>query len=185
MSNAYSPRFLKAVEFVLRHETEYARGHYGDMAFAIAEHVSGDAGGLTKWGIDQRSHPDVNVAQLTQDQATQIYYNAYWVPSHAEELPLGIGEVLFDVKVNGGNGIKWLQEVINNLGIPCGIDGVFGPATKAAAQKAGAAALKPLCARRVAYFKAIVDAHPLQAKFIAGWLDRGAACEAFAIDLLA
>jgi len=185
MNNVYSPRFLKAVEFVIQHETEYARGHYGDMAFAIAEHVSGDAGGLTKWGIDQRSHPDVNVAELTLDAATNIYYHAYWLPSHAEELPLGIGEVIFDVKVNGGNGIKWLQEVINNLGIPCGIDGIFGPATKAAAQKVGTAALKPLCNRREQYFRAIVDAHPLQSKFLAGWLARGTDCKAFATGILA
>jgi len=183
MSSVYSPRFMHAVEFVLRHETEYARGHYGDMAFAIAENVSGDAGGLTKFGIDQRSHPNVNVAELTREVATDIYYHAYWLPSHAEEMPLGIGEVLFDIKVNGGNGMKWLQESLNHIGIPCAIDGIFGPATKSATQKAGTEALKALCKRREQHFRAIVDAHPLQSKFLKGWIVRASDCETFASNL--
>lgn len=183
MMTNYSDRFLKAVEFVLRHETEYARGHYGDFKFAVAEHVAGDAGGTTKWGIDARSHPGVDIDALTHDQAVAIYYADYWLKSHAEELPIGVGEVIFDIRVNGGNGIRWLQEALTHIGIPCSADGIWGPATKKAAQHAGTDALAVLCKRREQYFRAIVDAHPGQDKFLGGWLARAADCKAFAVAL--
>ena len=179
----YSRRFMQAVEFVLEHEAVYARGHYGDFNFVIPENESGDNGGLTKFGIDARGHPGVDIANLTKDQAIAIYYSEYWVPSHAMELPLGVGEAIFDIKVNGGKGILWLQEALNHIGIPCSTDGIFGPATKAAAQKAGPDALKALCNRREQYYHAIVEAHPSQAKWLAGWLNRSADLEKFALSV--
>lgn len=39
-----------------------------------------DPGGETKYGISKRFHPNVNIKALTPDQATQIYYNEYWLP---------------------------------------------------------------------------------------------------------
>src|SRR6478735_11274468 len=40
---------------------------------AAYENVPGDPGGPTKYGIDQRSHPDVNIRALTKEQAKAIY----------------------------------------------------------------------------------------------------------------
>jgi lysozyme family protein len=172
---------MEAVEFVLEHETEFQRGHYGDWNFVRTEHDPTDRGGATRYGLDARTHGDVE--NLTKDQAIAIYYSEYWVPSHAMELPLGVGEAIFDIKVNGGKGILWLQEALNHIGIPCSADGIFGPATKAAAQKAGLDALKALCNRREQYYRAIVDAHPSQAKFLQGWINRSADLEKFAMSV--
>jgi len=180
--SAYSARFLAAVQFVLEHETVFEHGHYMDWNHVRTERDPKDKGGVTRYGIDQRSH-DVDVASLTKEQAIDIYYSEYWVPSHAMELPLGVGEAIFDIKVNGGKGILWLQEALNHIGIPCSTDGIFGPATKAAAQKAGPDALKALCNRREQYYHAIVEAHPSQAKWLAGWLNRSADLEKFALSV--
>jgi lysozyme family protein len=46
-------------------------GHDGDFAFAIAERDPDDPGGLTKFGIDQRSHPTVDINALRLEQAKQ------------------------------------------------------------------------------------------------------------------
>ncbi|MDZ4287813.1 MAG: hypothetical protein U0984_07635, partial [Prosthecobacter sp.] len=66
-----SLRFLNAVTFVLDHETVFKRGHHGDYAQAIAENVSGDPGGVTKFGIDQRSHPNLDIVNLSLIEARE------------------------------------------------------------------------------------------------------------------
>ena len=40
-----------------------------------------DPGGLTKWGISKRAHPDEDIANLTLDDAIRIYQDKYWKPS--------------------------------------------------------------------------------------------------------
>jgi lysozyme family protein len=39
---------------------------------------SSDAGGLTKWGISQRAYPDLDIKNLTKEQAKEIYKKDYW-----------------------------------------------------------------------------------------------------------
>jgi hypothetical protein len=65
--------FNLAIAFILPHEEEFARGYWGDERFVVVENVPGDDGGLTKYGIDEESHPDVDIANLTRDQAIAIY----------------------------------------------------------------------------------------------------------------
>src|SRR5512140_3051467 len=55
--SAVSPAFQRAIDFVLPHEEAFAPGHHGDERYVVAEKSKGDAGGLTKYGIDQKSHP--------------------------------------------------------------------------------------------------------------------------------
>lgn len=42
-----------------------------------------DPGGLTKFGISQRSYPFLDIRNLTVEQAVQIYYEDYWLRSRA------------------------------------------------------------------------------------------------------
>src|SRR6202007_182545 len=91
----YSPAFLKAIAFVLPHEEEFARGHWGDENFVVSEHVPGDAGGTTKWGIDAASHPGVDVDDLTRDQAITIY-NEEWKWRNMDALPEKLAVAMFD-----------------------------------------------------------------------------------------
>mgnify|MGYP003149201708 FL=1 len=37
-----------------------------------------DPGGLTKFGISKRSNPDVDIENLSEDDAVLIYLEKYW-----------------------------------------------------------------------------------------------------------
>jgi len=62
-----------------------------------------DNGGATKYGIDQRSHPQVDIKNLTEEEATKIYWNE-WVNDGCEHLPSPIDWLFFDACVNCGIG---------------------------------------------------------------------------------
>ena len=140
-----TPRFENAVAFVLAHETVFKpRSKWGDYACATWEQDPDDPGGLTKFGIDQRSHPTADIKALTLEQARHIYFLEDWLPTGAEHLPAGYGEVLFDIKVNGGNGPQMLQQALNVL-LPeerqLTVDGILGVRTHQAMYDEGKAGL--------------------------------------------
>lgn len=62
-----------------------------------------DNGGATKFGIDQRSHPHVDIKNLTEDQATTIYWNE-WLRDGCDHLPSPLDWLYFDSAVNCGIG---------------------------------------------------------------------------------
>jgi hypothetical protein len=62
-----------------------------------------DPGGATKYGIDQRSHPDVDIKNLTADRAVDIYWSE-WIKYAADSLPYPLDWVFFDCCVNCGVG---------------------------------------------------------------------------------
>jgi lysozyme family protein len=61
-----------------------------------------DKGGFTKYGIAQKYHPDINVPQLTKEQAKDIYLKEYWIPSKCDELEYPLDMCLFIQAVNLG-----------------------------------------------------------------------------------
>ena len=63
-----------------------------------------DRGGATKFGIDQRSHLNTDIKNLTAEQATEIYWSE-WVKYGCEHLSPPIDWVFFNACVNCGNGI--------------------------------------------------------------------------------
>ena len=169
--STHSPAFLKGIDFVLPHENEYARGHWGDPNFVVTENVPGDGGGKTRYGIDQVSNPGVDIDHLTQTGATDIYWNNH----NLDALPAALGVVSFDVWVNGGHAVLWLQHVINVVGRGASVseDGSMGAMTIAAAKACNQPAVINLfLAQRDVRFKAIVASNPSQSKFLAGWLQR-------------
>ena len=171
-----TPRFERAVKFVLDHETVFKpRSKWGDYAFATWECDRADPGGLTKFGIDQRSHPSEDIKALTLDQAKQIYFLEYWVPSGAEHLPAGYGEVLFDIRVNGGDGPRMLQRALNTL-LPKNrkltVDGMLGPRSVAAMEELGRAGLQAFLDAREERYRDLAKRKPALAKFLKGWLAR-------------
>ena len=70
----------------------------------IAENDPDDPGGLTKYGVDQRSHPRVDIRNLTEKQALDIYRNEYWDRNHIDNMPAKLGEAYFNACVNCGAG---------------------------------------------------------------------------------
>ena len=183
-----TPRFEKAVKFVLDHETVFKpRSKWGDYDFATWENDPDDPGGLTKFGIDQCSHPSVNIKALTLEQAKKIYFLEYWLPTGAEHLPPGYGEVLFDIKVNGGDGPTMLQHALN-VPLPkdrqLTVDGVIGLRTHQAMLDEGKAGLLEFLRQREARYRELAQ-KPNLAKFLDGWLERNRDLKSFALSVLA
>lgn len=91
-----------------------------------------DPGGETKYGISKRAHPNVDIKNLTQDEATAIFQKEYYEPI----LKLGLAEEvdyqLFDFAVNSGlpKAIIVFQKIIG-----VSPDGIIGPTTIANARK--------------------------------------------------
>jgi len=60
-----------------------------------------DSGGATKFGIDQRSHPNVDIKNLTEKEATEIYWSE-WLKYACDHLPSPLDWIFFDACVNCG-----------------------------------------------------------------------------------
>lgn len=193
-STTRSKRFAEAVAFVLLQEAVFAKGHQGNWNFVVSEKVKNDPGGLTKFGIDQRSHPDLDIESLTKDQAEAVYWKSYWLLVNGDKMPLGYGEILFDIRVNGGDGPKMLQQALNGLGEKLVVDGDIGPMTLAAMNKRGVDGIKAFLKRRQAYYDDLAGlemidgmphlTHPKFAGFHAGWTNRNNALKKFVLGLV-
>lgn len=58
-----------------------------------------DPGGETKWGISKTFHPDLDIKNLTPEEAARIYYEEYWEPSWCDLLPAPLNTIMFDTAV--------------------------------------------------------------------------------------
>lgn len=58
----------------------------------------------TKYGISARSYPHLDIANLTKEQALEIYKRDYWLPSGAASQPWPLCLATFDVAINHGVG---------------------------------------------------------------------------------
>lgn len=66
-------------------------------------YVANDAGkGETNMGINKTANPDVDVKNLTRDQAVALYKERYWNGIGADSLPANIRAIAFDAAVNHG-----------------------------------------------------------------------------------
>lgn len=104
-----------------------------------------DPGGLTQYGISQRSYPSINIAALTVDQAKALYRHDYWEPICGDKLPLGLDLLVFDSAVNQGvpTAIRLLQQA---LGVKA--DGQLGAVTLTNARSAMPQILDSFAAER-------------------------------------
>lgn len=79
-------QFAQAIEFTLSWEGGYVND-------------PGDAGGETNMGISKRSYPDLDIKNLTVEQAKAIYYADYWLPSRAYLDDYPTCTIRFDIAV--------------------------------------------------------------------------------------
>lgn len=131
-----------------------------------------DRGGETKFGISKRSYPDIDIKELTIEQATEIYRNDYWKPSKAERLPEAIRQDYFDTVVNSGQGnaVKILQKAVNaTRGRKIAVDGRIGKQTIAESKRVSCERYR---AYRTLFLAKIVNKNPTQEKFWFGWYKR-------------
>ena len=130
-------RFLEFIPFIFKWEGGYCND-------------PDDPGGETNFGIDKRSHPGVDIKNLTRDGAREIYWREYWRRFDCERFPRPLGEVFFNACVN------------------CGA----GRARKLMAE-AGDSAEVFLTAQE-AFYRRLAAARPALKKFLKGWLNRTA-----------
>jgi lysozyme family protein len=168
--------FKRALAFTLAHECVFEPGHYGEMDHVMPENVSGDRGGVTKFGIDQRAHPHINIRGLDYYQAAEIYRDNEWTRCRCDDLPGGYDIAVFDIAVLSGCGeaVLLLQRALNHAGTEPSLkeDCFIGPKTISAAHRGGAAGLERLLQQRENLFHAIVERHPGDKKFLPGWMER-------------
>lgn len=95
-------RFCKLYPHVLRVEGGYVndpKDKGGATKFGIAYNFN--AGFLRKYGINTPNE----IIKLTKEQALEVYYQRYWLPSQADEIQDDkLSLVYFDHAVNGGIG---------------------------------------------------------------------------------
>jgi len=150
--------FKEIIEKVLHHEG----GYVNDPK---------DLGGETKYGITKRFYPDVDIKNLTIEQAVEIYKKDYWDKNKVESLPQNLWHIYFDMCVNMGKrtAVKVLQRAAVNKGRDIEVDGGLGPMTIGALK---GVELDRVRAFRVKYYVDLITARPEQEKFYLGWFRR-------------
>ncbi len=152
-----------------------------------------DPGGATNFGVTihtlRRLRPDqqitvADIRALTREEAVEIYIAHFFNRPRIGELPEPLWATVFDMYVNAGaNAVRILQRLLVQMGQDITVDGVIGPQTIAAAQRAHAMAPDHIVdaygiARRD-YYYAIADRRPASRKFArrrdggkGGWITR-------------
>jgi len=130
-----------------------------------------DSGGLTRWGISQKAHPDVDVANLTKDEAIRIYHDEYWMPARCDLLPRALALQFFTAYINmkPQRAIKCLQ-----LASRVRVDGLLGPVTIAAVQRFRSPAdlRARFSAECVKFYVDLIRRIPFYEQYLSGWLWR-------------
>ncbi|MCX6848522.1 MAG: hypothetical protein NTY98_06350, partial [Verrucomicrobia bacterium] len=135
-----SAKFKKFMPFIFQWEGE------------TYENDPDDPGGETKFGIDKRSHPNVDIKNLTKEVATAIYWEE-WKADGCLGMPSPYAEVYFNCAVNMGLG-RARQ---------------FGAASQADANT--------FIGLQEAYYRRLAQ-QPKRAKYLNGWLNRTKALRA-------
>ena len=153
-------KFDEIIEVVLEHEG----GYVNDPK---------DPGGETNFGIAKRSHPDVDIKNLTKEGAKEIYKEVYWDKNKVESLPEDLWHIYFDMCVNQGKSraVKIIQRAVNGKGGSLTVDGGMGPMTIAAIGKSRVE-LDRVRAYRVKYYSDLVTKKPDLERFYFGWFKR-------------
>ena len=153
-------KFDEIIEVVLEHEG----GYVNDPK---------DPGGETNYGIAKRSHPDVDIKNLTKEGAKEIYKEVYWDKNKVESLPEELWHIYFDMCVNQGKSraVRIIQRAVNGKGGSLDVDGGLGPMTIAAIGKSRVE-LDRVRAYRVKYYADLVTKKPDLERFYFGWFKR-------------
>jgi lysozyme family protein len=124
----------------------------------------------TKYGISAHEYPNLDIENLTADDAAAIYEKSYWHPLYAQIQDQPIASKLFDMGVLFGVGtaVKTLQKTLSVIA-----DGVFGPGTLAATNAGDpAATLAYYKTSLVSHALGVTGANPNDRGFFAGWTRR-------------
>ena len=150
--------FSKAIEKTLANEG----GYINDNA---------DRGGETNFGISKKSYPDIDIKNLTENEAKTIYKQDYWDKLKADRIESqNVASALFDTAVNMGvrTASKMIQSCVDTQS-----DGFIG----AKSLKAINATNEELLLLRfklakIARYAYITEKRPANKKYLLGWINR-------------
>lgn len=141
-----------------------------------------DRGGETKFGISKRAYPELDIKNLTIEQAKEIYLKDYWQECGLDAVEnYEIAHEIFDTGVNMGVVIakKIFQKALNYLNrnqrdFPdLIVDGIIGRKTILAYDRVDKRILlKVLNGLQFMRYTQIVDYDPRQEKYFNGWMKR-------------
>ncbi len=143
----------KAIEFVLRME--------GDLTDDPK-----DPGGLTKYGISQKAYPNLDIRNLTVDDAKKIYENDYWKACKCDELATPFAISVFDTAVN--QGVEKAKRLMQ-IALDVEVDGIIGDKTIGASFKADKSQIKKFLAKRLAEYMRTIVANPTLLVYAMNW----------------
>ena len=156
-----------------------------DKAFEASLELEGgyvndpqDPGGETKYGISKRYYPNLDIKNLTQEQAKLIYKKNYWDKMKLYKMDDEVGAEIFDTGINMGRGsaVRIAQKSLNFLGENLIIDGIIGKKTINAlnkwSNKDKRAVLVVLNGFQFLRYLEIIEKNPKLEKFARGWTKR-------------
>ena len=162
--------------------SEWRMGNFNTAIKLVLEHEGGyvndpdDPGGETNYGISKRSYPDVDIANLTQPQAVEIYQRDFWDKQWNLILSQDLSTALLDASVNMGRAaaVKLLQRAANKAYCRdmLTVDGVVGAKTIAALNEASEDVLREFRASRSMFYIDLAWNQPTMKKFLPGWIRR-------------
>lgn len=134
--------------------------------------TANDKGGTTKYGISKLSYPNVDIANLTQQQAEDIYFHEYWLPMGCNLIDVpAVAEAIFGAAVNMG--VKTTSRLAQLAAGYKEPDGFLGPETAKDINSMHPETFLPAFALvRIARYAHICNKDPSQAKFMLGWVNR-------------
>jgi lysozyme family protein len=152
-------KFEHAVKVILYHEGGYVFD-------------PDDPGGETKYGISKRQFPKLDIKNLTEDEASNIYYSYYYYPMKIAQIKNDLlGLHIFDMGVNAGISIaiKLIQRLVSVED-----DGIIGNITLNAINNYPEQdnLIKGYVALRHDFYDKIIKKNPTLAKYKNGWYDR-------------
>jgi hypothetical protein len=133
-----------------------------------------DPGGMTNLGVTKQTWDAYNgktstvdeMKALTPHDVKPVYQEAYWDTIHGDDLPEGVGYVVFDCAVNSGvrRAVKWLQKAVNVT-----VDGQLGAKTLDAVDVCTpSTVIDEICDARLDFMRSL----PTWNVFGKGWLRR-------------
>ena len=148
---------MKAFDLLVERVLSHEGGYVNDPR---------DPGQETRWGISKRAYPHLDIRNLTRAQAVDIYRRDFWQRVRGDELPREFAFQALDAAVNHGigNAVRWMQRAAGVAD-----DGVIGPVTLAAVQRAQPADLVlRFNAERLRFYAKLTTF----ATFGRGWVNR-------------
>lgn len=121
----------------------------------------------TKYGIAASTYPDVDIKNLTLDQAKAIYYRDWWLKAGGDDLDSAILYQLWQFAINAGMGTakRALQRAVR-----VAEDGQVGPHTVAAVHAMDLNdVLMRLLAQEIRYYTSLRDGFVTYGR---GWMNR-------------